>query len=44
MRFKRKNAYNAQRFFPLSSSAGRSLFSLNALTPNSFFALDIQKP
>lgn len=43
MRFWRKNAYNAQRFFRFLKR-GLILLTLNALTPNSFFTLDVQKP
>jgi|GEM_PF-2093059 hypothetical protein len=43
MRFWRKNAYNGQRFFRFLKR-GSTLAYLNALTPNSFFTLDVQKP
>jgi hypothetical protein len=40
-----ENAYNAQRFFSaFTCCVGRPLMSVNALTPNSFLSLEIQKP
>ncbi|CAD5203773.1 hypothetical protein [Pseudomonas sp. FEN] len=41
MTLARKNAYNAQRFFPNRGTRACCEFSL---TPNSFFYLEIHKP